>query len=308
MDLYDFPLGFRSLVMNAHRTAAGLEDASKLADTIRVNAFDFSRLQQRDQRESFHLITGGDLGDASLAFRFLSVSGIIRASTGAKLADAISSVEATFDVEEAQLASPTTDGVLPFTFTDTTELTTGRGTAHTDPVSGLAAGQYVKERFYARPATYPIITQRRSGGDTALFAVELACPDPRRYIDTAEAVVLNSGNSFSATCPNWNALMGKTVAPVLTIVMSGNGATNLTIDAAADGKAALVLNMAAAGAGTFIVDCATGIITKAGVHVASLRTSAVDTFPTIKPGGDTLAATNTTALTSVTADYRQARG
>jgi len=308
VDLYNFPLGFRSLVMNKHRTAAGLEDPAYLADTIRVNAFDFSRIQQQDQRESFHLITGGDLGDASIAFRFLSVSGIIRASSGAKLADAIAAVEATFDVEECQLASPATGGVLPFTFTDVTEASTGRGTAYTDPVTGIVTGEYLKERFYARPAGYPIITARRSGGDTVLFATELACPDPRRYIDTAEAVVLNSGNSYTAACPNWTAAIGKAVAPLLTIVMSGNGASNLTIDIGSDAVAALVLNMAAAGSGTFTVDCASGVILKATTPRADLRTSAVNTYPLIRAGGDTLVATNTTNVTSITVGYRQARG
>lgn len=308
MDVYNFPQGYRSLVLNGHRTAAGAEDATKLVDTIRVNAFDFSRLQQQDQRESFHLISGGDVGDATLAFRFLSVAGVIRASTGAKLADAISALEATFDVEEAQIYSPSTEGVVPYTFTDVTEITTGRGAAYTDPVSGLVTGEYVKERFMARPAAFPIITQRRSGGDTALFAAELVCPDPRRYIDTAEAVALNSGNGFAATCPNWNATVGKAVYPVLTIVMSANGASNLTINATNDGRPALVLDMSAAGAGTFTVDCYTGAIDKGGTPRADLRTSPVDSYPFVRAGGDTVAATNTTGLTSVTFGYRQARG
>lgn len=308
MDVYNFPFGYRSLVMNAHRTATGAEDATRLADTIRVNAFDFSRLQQQDQREAFNLVSGGDVGDATLAFRFLSIGGVIRASNGSKLTDRISEIEATFDVEEAQLASAATAGVLPFTFTDVTEVVTGRGTAYTDPVSQLVTGEWVKERFYARPAAYPIITQRRSGGDTALFACELACPDPRRYLDVAESVVLNAGNGFSATCPNWNALMGKTVAPLLTIVMAGNGAANLTIDAAGDLAGPLILNMAAAGAGTFTVDSATGRIQKAGVDRADLRASAVNTYPAIKPGGAVVAATNTANLTTVTISYRQARG
>lgn len=308
MDLYNFPMAYGGLTLNGHRTAAGLEDATKLADTIRVNAFDFSRVQQRDQREPLHLVTGGDLGDATGAFRFLSVAGAIRGSTGAKLTDRISGLLATFDVEARQLASPSTVGVQPFTFTDVTEVTTGRGTSYTDPISGLVTGEYVVERFYARPAAFPIITGRRSGGDSVLFACELVCPDIRRYLDTAEAVVLNSGNGFSATCPNWNAAMGKAVDPVLTIVMSGNGASNLTIDLAADGRGALVLNMAAAGAGTFTVDCATGAITKGSTPRADLRTSPVNTYPFVKAGGDTATVTNTTNVTSVTVGYRQARG
>ena len=71
MDLYSFPLAYRGLTLNEHRTAAGALDATKEADTIRVDRFDFSRLQQRDQREPLNLLTGGDLGDASPTFRYL---------------------------------------------------------------------------------------------------------------------------------------------------------------------------------------------------------------------------------------------
>jgi hypothetical protein len=308
VDLYYFPMTYRALTLNGHRTAAGAENAALLGNSVRVNSFDFSRLQQRDQRESFHLISGGDLGDATAAFRFISVGGVITATTGAKLTDRISLVQQTFHVEQAQVNNPLTAGVVPFTFTDVTEVSTGRGTAYVDPVSGATTGEYVVERFYARPAGFPIITGRRSGGDSVLFSVELVCGDPRRYIDTPEAVVLNSGNGYSASCPNWNSNQGIALEPLLTIVMAGNGATNLTIDSSNDGQAALVLNMSAAGAGTFTVDCYTGIIKKSTTYRADLRTSGVLSFPRIMGGGSTVTVTNTTNVTSVTVGYRQARG
>lgn len=307
MDVYSFPFGYRNLTLNGHRSAAGALIEANLGNSIRVDRFDFSRIQQQDQRESFHLITGGDLGDATAAFRFLSVAGSIVASSGAKLDDWISQLFSTFDVEECQIASPSTNGVLPFTFYGVTETVTGRGASFTDPVTGLVAGEFLKERFLARPSGFPIITQRRSGGDTALFALELACPDPRRYIDTAESVVANAGNGYSATAFNWSAALGKALRPLITVVMSGNGASNLTI-AIAGGGGPLVLNMSAAGAGTWVIDTATGLITKAGVHQASLRTSAVDSFPFLKAGSSLVTVTNTTNVTSVTLDYRQARG
>lgn len=300
MDLYDFPLGYRGLVLNGHRTSAGALDTTKEQDTIRVNNFDFSRLQQRDQREPLHLLTGGDLGDATLAFRYLSLSGIVKASSGPKLDDAIGALLAAFNVEAAQIASPSTEGVLPFTFTGVTEVDTGRGSA----LAG--GGYYVVERFLARPAAYPVVTGRRSGGDTVTFACELVCPDVRRYIDTAESVVLNAGNSFSASCPNWNATQGVGVHPVVTIVTSANGATNFTLTI---NGVALVLNLSGVGgAATITVDLATGIIKVGSTHRADIRTSAVTTaIIPIPAGGTTAAATNTTSVTSVTLAYRQAR-
>ena len=308
MDLYSFPLAYRGLTLNEHRTAAGALDATKEADTIRVDRFDFSRLQQRDQREPLNLLTGGDLGDASPTFRYLSLAGMVKGSNGMKLSDKIAALLAAFNVEEAQLASPTTVGLLPLTFTDVTEVNTGRGTAWTDPTQSGQSGYYVVERFLARPAGWPIITQRRSGGDSAGFALELVCADPRRYIDTAESVVLNSGNGFSASCPNWNTTQGWAVPPTLTIVTSANGSATFTF-AIADGIADLVLNLSAVGAATIVVDCAAGTIKIGSTHRADLRTSVVDSlFKRVPRGGATAAASNTTNVTSVTLAYRQARG
>ena len=309
MNSYFFPFAFRGLTFNQHRTAAGAEDQTKLKDTIRVDRFDASRLQQRDQREALHLLTGGDLGDATLAFRYISLAGSIVASSGSALSDFIAQVEQTFDVEEAQLASLATEGVSELTFTDTTAVVTGRGTAWTDPVTNQSDGQYVVELFMARPAAFAIITGRRSGGDSALWAAELVCPDPRRYIDTAESVVLNAGNAYASTCPNWNAALGKASPVVLTIVMSGAGHASLTIDIVGDGQTGLILNMSAETAGTFTVDTATGLIKKGSTHRADLRTSSVATLTGLRVprGGGAFTATNTTNVTSITAAYRQAR-
>lgn len=305
-DVYYFPMEYRGFVFNGHRSAAGVEVLANIADTARVNELNLTRLQQRDQREALHLLSGGDLGDANLVFRYVSLSGILKASTGAKLSDRIAEMEAAFDVEEAQRASPSTEGVLPFTFTDVTEVVTGRGTAWADPVTGAAVGQYVKERVFARPAGFPILPPRRSGGDSVTFACELVCPDPRRYIDTAESVVLNAGNGYIANCPNWNAAQGVAVSPLVTIVMAGAGAANLSIDLG--DVAALVLNMSAETAGTFTWDTATGIIKKGATHRANLRTSAAATlFGYISAGGGNAAAGNTANVTSITIAYRQAR-
>ena len=304
MDVYDFPFGWRGLTLNGHRTAAGALDTTKENDTARVNSFDPSRLQQRDQREALHLLSGGDLGDATVAFRYLSIAGTIKAPSGALLSDRISTLLAQFDIEEEQRASTSTGGIFPLTFTDTTTIVTGRGTPFTD-IHGNN-GEYVPEFYNARSAAGAIITGRRSGGDSAAFAIELVCPDRRRYIQTAEAVVLNAGNGFSATCPNWNSTEGISVSPILTILMAAAGATNLTISA---GGTNLVLKMDAETAGTFTVDTATGLISKGATPRADLRTSTVLTpFLKVLPGGSVFAVTNTTGLTSVTVGYSQARG
>lgn len=304
MDVYDFPFTYRGLTLNRHRASDGTLVTANENDTARINAFDWSRLQQRDQREALHLLSGGDLGDATIAFRYLALSGTVKAPSGGALDDRIAAILAAFDVEEAQLASVSTEGVLPLDFTGVTTITTGRGTAFTDKQG--QAYQYVPERFYARPAAYPIITGRRSGGDAATFAIELVCPDRRRYIQTAETPVANSGNGFNVALPNWSATTGISVPPQLAIVMSGAGSATLTITL---NGVSLVLNMSAESAGTFNIDCATGLITKGSTPRADLRVSGVTTpFLLVPAGGANLVITNTTNVTSVTATYRQARG
>jgi hypothetical protein len=168
----------------------------------------------------------------------------------------------------------------------------------------------VKERFYVRPAGFPVIAERRSSGLGIPFAVELVCADPRRYLDTATSVTLNSGNSFTATCPNWTSLIGVHVFPTLTITMSGAGASNFTFNFASDSVANLVLDLSGLIASDVVVyDCATGQITVNGLPKASLRTSGVATAqPFIPGGGSSATATNTTGVTSVVIGYRQARG
>jgi len=294
---FDYPFTYRSLTLNAHRSTSGLLiPGAGESDTYRVERFDPSRIQVRDQREPNHLISGGDLGDASKTFRYLSVAGSILASTQAKLDDAISAFLSTFDIDEVQLSSPSTEGVLPFTFWSPTE------------IGGYTPVQ--QERYYVRPAGFPAIPERRSTGLSAPFAVELVCADPRRYRNTASSITLNSGNGFSASCPNWTAAVGVAVYPVLTITMTGAGNAAFTFNFTGDNASNLVLNLSGLVNGNVVTyDCATGKILVGSTPRADLRTSAVTSaMPFISAGGAVGTATNATNVSSVVIAYREARG
>lgn len=308
MDVYDFPASYRGVTFNSHRTSAGVLIPNSEVDIYRLTVMDFSRLQQRDQREPLHLLPGGDLGDATLPFRYLSLAGMIKASNGARLDDMIAVLERSFDVEEAQRDFPSTEGVTNFDFTGMSEVNNGRGTAFTDE-HGVGGQFYVPERFLARPAAYAIVTGRRSGGNSANFAAELVCGDRRRYCQTAESVVLNSGNGFAANAANWSTDIGIAVPPTITIVTTGAGSATLTITITGS-AGPLVLDFSAETSGTFVIDCAAGTIKKGSTHKAYMRTSDVTTiFMTIRGNASTpISVTNTTNVTSVTVAYRQARG
>lgn len=289
----DFPIGYRTLTMNKHRTAAGAYDVTYEKDTIVVQSFDFSRLQLRDQRAGLDALTGGDLGPANEVFRYISLVLKIKGSTGEKLEDSIAAVLRAFNIEEAQYDSPSTVGVSPLDFYCPTEY------------SGTGIASPVREKFSCRPSGAPQWVERSQDGLTALTAVELVCPDPRRLLYTATSVTLSTGAGFtSRTLPNWNTTMGRKVYPLITLVTSAAGSATCTIS---DGTTSLIIDLSGA-AGTYTVDMATGIIKKGTAYAANLRASAVDTFWGIPAGGiTTCTITNTTNLTSAVFSYNQAR-
>lgn len=290
----DFPLGYRGVTFNQHRTAAGAYDSTYEKDTIVLDQFDFSRVQVRDQREGLHALSGGDLGVGTEVFRYLSVAGVIKGSTGEGFEDKVAAVIRALSLDEAQLDSPSTEGVSAFDFYCPTAY------------SGTGIASPVREKFLARPAASLAWIERAQQGLTARFAAELVCPDPRRYLYTATSVTLSSGAGFSnRTLPNWNTTMGRKVYPLITLTMAGAGHASLTIT---DGTTSLVLNMSAETSGTFTVDMATGIIKKSSTKRADLRTSGVNTYWGVPAGGlTTVTMTNTTNVTSAVFSYNQAR-
>lgn len=287
--ILDYPFGYGAWTGNQHRTAAGAYDRTYQADTDVVEVFDFARLATRDQREGSHQRIGGDLGIATEQFRFLALVVQIKRSTHAALEDALSVFARAFDVQEAQVDLPSTRGIRAFTFyTPTAQV------GYTSPV---------REIFYARPDTMPQFRRVKSAGKAIIASTQLICEDPRRYLYTAESIAW-SPLSSPVALPNWTATIGRLVHPVLTIVMSGNGASNLTVS---DGTRSLVLDMSAAGAGTFTIDTFTQRIYKGSADADDLRTSNPDTFPLIVAGGSSWTMTNRTNVTSASVAYRQAR-
>lgn len=287
--LLDFPMGYGTWAGNQHRTTAGGYDRAAEANADVVELLDYARLSTRDQREGSHQRTGGDLGVATEQFRFLALVVRIKRTTYAALEDAVAVFQRAFDVQEAQVDSPSTRGIRPFDlYVPTT-------------VAGYASP--VHELYYARPDTMPQFRRSRSQGKSIIASAQLICEDPARYLHTAESVSW-SPLSSPVALPNWTATMGRLVRPILTLVMAGNGASNLTIS---DGTRSLVLDMSAAGSGTFTVDSFTQRIWKGTTARDDLRTSNPDTFPVIVAGGASWTMTNRTNVTSATVAYRQAR-
>lgn len=291
--LIDFPIGFRGYTFNAHRTAAGAASSTEAdhADTTVVQQFDISPVQVRDQREALHAVTGGDFGTGNDVFRFISLVAKIKASTGENLEDEIAKISRIGNLEEALLDFPTTMGVSAIDFYSPTN------------VSATGIASPVREKFMVRPSGPMAWVERAHDGLTAMCSLSLVAADPRRLLYTATTVSFTGAGTQAL--PNWTALYGRKVYPVVTLVMSGNGASNVTIS---DGTTSLVLDLSAAGAGTFTIDMATQLIKKGTAKRADLRTSGVNTFWGIPAGGVAAASiTNRTNMTSSTITYNQAR-
>lgn len=289
----DFPFGYRGYTFNNHRTTAGAYDVTYEKNTTIIDTFDFSRVQWRDQREGLHNLTGGDVGTANEVFRYLAFGGLIVATTGEILEDRIARILRIFNIEEAQLDSPTTEGVTAFDFYCPTAL----------PPTGFTSP--VREKFMARPSAPMAWVERMHDGLSARFATQLICPDPRRYLYTATAVTFSAGAGWTQALPNWDAELGRKTYPVVTVVLSGAGHASMTFS---DGTTSLVCDFSAESSGTFTIDMATSLIKKGSTKKAYIRTSAVDTYWGIPANGVAAAAvTNRTNVTSVTFTYNQAR-
>jgi hypothetical protein len=296
--ILSYPIGYRGLTLNNQYDTDG--ELIGRDNVYVVERFDFSRLELRDPREGLHLHTGGLVGPATKQFRYLSLMGSIRAESQAKLEDMAAALSTAFDIEGAQLDTPTLQGVHPLDFYCPTE------------VAGYSP--LVHELFNARPTAMPRIYERRSTGTTLAFEVELACPDPRRYLYDPEEIEFNATDGWTQTLPNWGSDGPDEVSPPgamtfaqLLIDMGGAGSSEFTI-APAHTSATFEMDLSGTS-GQIVVDMDTMQIYRAsdGAYRSSLRTSDVDSWLRILPGGVEWEMINTTGIDSVVATYRQAR-
>jgi hypothetical protein len=304
----DYPvtweIGGRSLTLNGHRGADGELVRAYLEHTYQLEAYDFSPLDIREQREGMHLLTGGDLGPANRQFRHVSLRGVMKAETPGDLEDMEAELFAAFDLDHAQLDAPTTFGL-------------GR-LVHSSPTQLSAPGIYtlVREGFECRPENYPISYERRGPrGYTRAFAVQLVTGYPYRLLYPAEAIVFSTAAGWSQRLPNWTTRHGGTsrLSFDVLLTMDVSPDADLTIS---DGTRSLVMDLSNfnnGGADLVRVD----MWSKQLYHPASedadlvglggVRTSDIDSFFDVPAGGVDVTVTHTTGIESITARYHQSR-
>ena len=307
MSRLDYPItwevGSRSLVLNGHRTDDGDIDRSRLDQTYLVEAFDFSPLDIREQREGMHLLTGGDLGPAVRQFRHISLRGVIKAPSAAALEDMEAELLAAFDIEHAQMDAPTTFGLGTLKYLTPTD------------VSGPDLGSLVNEGFICRPENYPITFDRRGPrGYVRRFAVQLVTGYPYRLLFPIKEVVFRETDGWTLELPNWTTRLGGTSRVTFDVALDGTTTpdTDFTIS---DGTRSLVLDLhtfhgGGALPGWLRVEMWSKQIydiEPLGARRAYVRTSGIDSFFDIPAGGATVTISHHAAVYWVRALYHQTR-
>jgi hypothetical protein len=294
----DYPIiwaiGSRELVLNGHRTLDGEMDRALLDQHYLVEAYDFSPLDIREQREGFHLLTGGDFGPADRQFRHISLRGVIVAPSWHVLDDMEAEFLAAFDIEHAELDNPSEYGVGTLKHVSETAF------------SGPAIGDRIVEGFYCRPEAYPVTFDRRGQRSTTrAFLAQLVAGYPYRVLFPQHSVVFSAAEGWSQDLPNWNDRIGGISRLTFDIEHTGNGDSDFTIT---DGTRALTLDMSSAGTSHLYVEMwSKQIYNTVPVDKAELRTSDIDSFFDVPPGGVSVTISNVTNIASVTATYHQTR-
>lgn len=293
-----FPATYHGQVFNAHLDASGQVIPTLVEDTVTIDEAVVTPTY-RDLREPLHLAFGATLGEVRKGLLYLRLSGRIvvprdttEAAAGAKLTDKTLALRRALDPYLCDRDSPTTEGALPF---DWSEYTEQPGFAPVIPL-----------RYYARPASAPAIAERVAERRARTWSVIMAVPDPRAYYPTERTLVLTPG-SPSGSITN----AGTTPAPLkLTIAMSGPGVANFTFRL--DG-ADFVLDLTS-GPATIVVLCDAfsgpygrgRTITKNGIAAPQLRASSPGSWPTLKPGTSAVQILNTSGVTSCTVAWYDA--
>lgn len=265
------PLVYNGLTIN-QRIAGSNKDIVEI-NTIR------SETPVQSIREPREYGSGLEVYGAFKRGKRLILQGVIRAATHGALYDRIEEVAAAFDPDIVSHDNPDGFGFLPLDFdvptADTANFPTG----------------LMPCRYYARAeqAFEPPISQY--AGIAVPFNLPLLAADARRYLQSVSQLTgAGAADNSLATVWSW---------PILTIAMTGAGASNFTIGNV-ESSGSLVLNLAGRSNGQSVeVDMERRQITVNGTDAPELYVSG--NFWHIEPGINTITISdNTNASASLT--------
>lgn len=297
MSAHRYQSAWRSITFNrifktANEATVGPDDPDRLdpafqSSDYRLSLLNISEVQTVDYRELKQHLEGAEANEAFEGVRFLQGEGTILASSPADLEDKTWAMYEAFSPASCRVAFASADppGTGVFTF-------------KRDSAGGAKALQ-----FLARPAVgRPVIVGRAREGLSRPFRFALVALDPFAYSQTETQTVVALGGGTATNNGNIYS-QGK-----IRITMSGAGHAAFTITNSTTGKA-MVLDLSGASASqVYIIDVRRGRITleSDGSNQYAKRVSGFAVDMWLAAGANTIAFANTTGITSVRFDARDA--
>jgi len=291
---------WRSLIFNRRYLdtgAANPDDPANLSATYVDNDYyldqlDTSRVSVQDYRELRQFLEGAEPNEAYEGVRALNAIGRIIAPDYGTLEDMAMALDEGFSVAACRRAALAADpvGLLPFS-----------GKIDTAPVTGADKIPATKAvRFYCRPGPgRPVQIGRVRGGLVRPFSWQLIAFDPFMYDEAETTKALTLGSATTVTNPG-----NMYARPKITIALSAAGAANFTLTNSTTGKV-LVLDLSGLGVGVYYIDVAADTFKgSAGANRYASRVSGFITDQWLEPGNNSVTASNTTNVTSVTYTFR----
>lgn len=265
------PMAYRGLTINDDTYPVGIVAINHQYDAVTEPLAQKNGMEAYDPR---HLVT------------MVRIEGTIEGTSVADLHDKVEALNAAFDPVLAFEADTSTfdPGYMPFTFSVPTEDTAN----YPDGLKPL--------EYFGRSMQLPVPRFSKFEGDVARFTIVLQCVDPRRYLQTDTDVAVGTSTVINNSLGQYKSM------PVITIVMSGAGASNFTIS---NGTDTLTLDLTGLSAGTtVIIDTGSRSILVGGADRMDLWVSGK--YPAVKASSHTWTTANRTGVSSVTVTYRRA--
>lgn len=265
-------------------TGAHFNNSFRRSD-FRLEVLDLNRVESIDYREMRQWYEGAEPNEAYESIMIAEGHGIILGNNHGDLEDREALIKAQMSIADCRIAALALDppNVLPFYC----KRDTG---SDGNPISLL---------FYARPTSgRPVVISKMKEGLARRFSFSLTSFDPKLYSQTLQSV--SCSTSGTTTLTNGGNLYTQ---PQIVVVTSGTATIHLTIS----GPAANSIVFTGVPLGTWTIDVRRGLIYDgSGNNGMQYRTSGFLSALFLAAGANTFDMTGSSAITSVTAKFRDA--
>lgn len=293
MDIQRYKSTYNGIIFNRQLDDSGITDDEAHLDPTyaesdyRLDTIDPSRVTVEDFRELRQWLEGAEPNEAYEGVLVLTGRGVIHGSDRADLEAKTRAMRAAFSPALVRRLSRALDpkGSLPFDFK-----TTG-------PAGALAL------RAYCRPAIgRPVIVGRMREGNSRRFLFQLISFEPCFLSQTENQIVVALGGG---SVTNAGSYFTK---PKIRVTFSAQGAADLTITNSTTGESVVIDATLQTGGTTWVLDVRRGTlyVESNGTNRYAQRVSGYISQLVLDPGSNTFAFANTTGVSQIRVDFRDA--